>query len=161
MYKFQPPQSYASLAQLLSSDGPAEALDDAAVIIVSAESLPDVQSHINRVGRVSVGNSSLASNTVAGNGDDLGAELVVLSSTELVKDDGGHGDQRNAGVNRVGEVGAEAARTNGVQELASRSWVAEHEDGAHHVVAGSEDVLALGAGRGRGGHGQHKGGDGE
>lgn len=128
---------------------------------MSAESLPEVQSHVNRVERVSVSNGSLASDTVVGHGDDLGAELVVLSSTELVKDDGGHGDQRHAEVNRVGEVGAEAASTRLVQSLASRSWVAKLEDGALHVVAGSDDVLALDAGRGRGGHGQHKGGDGE
>lgn len=161
MYKFRLPQSYASLASLLSSDGPAEARDEAAVAIVSAESLPEVQSHINRVESVSVSNGSLASDTVEGNGDDLGAELVVLRSTKLVKDLGGDGDQRHAGVNRVGEVGAEAARTRVVQNLASRSWVAEHEDGALHIVAGSDDVLALDAGRSRGGHGQHKGGDGE
>lgn len=161
MYRFRVPPIIRPSWHLLSSNGPAEALDDAAVIVVSAESLPEIQSHINRGGSVSVGNSSLASDTVVAYGDDLGAELVVLSSAELVKDGGGHGHQRHAGVNRVGEVGAEAARSNGVQKLASRSWVAKHEDGAHRVVAGSDDVLALGTGRGRGGHGQHKGGDGE
>lgn len=96
-----------------------------------------------------------------GHGDDLGAELVVLSSTVLVKDRGGHGDQRHTGVNRVGEVGAETASTSGVESLASRSWVAELKDRALHVVAGSDDVLALAVGSSRGGDGQHKSGDGE
>lgn len=92
MYKFRPPQSYVSLVSLLLRDVPAEALDDGAVAIVSAESLPEVQSHINGVERVSVSNSSLSSNAVVGHGDDLGTELVVLSSTVLVEDRGGHGD---------------------------------------------------------------------
>lgn len=160
MYKFRPP-SYVSLVSLLLRDVPAEALDDGTVAIVSAESLPEVQSHINRVERVSVSNSSLSSNAVVGHGDDLGAELVVLSSAVLVEDRGGHGDQRHVGINCVGEVGAETTSTNGVQRLASRSWVTKLEDRALHVVAGSDNVLALAVGSSRGGDSQHKSGDGE
>lgn len=124
---------------------------------MSTKSLPQIKSHIDGVGvaEVAVRNSSLASNTVSGDGDDLSTESVVLSRAVLVEDVGGHGDKGHVVGDLAGEVGAQAAGTKVVEKVASRSWVSEHEDGAVGVCARD------GCGSSRGGGGQHGGGDGK
>lgn len=141
----------------LVGNGPAEARNDAAVVVVSTKGLPQIKSHVNGEGvaKVAVRNSSLASNAVSAEGDDLGTESVVLSRAELVEDVGGHGNQGHVVGDLAGEVGGEAASTKLVEKVASGSWVSEHEDGAVGVCAGD------GCGSSRGGGSQHGGGDGK
>lgn len=157
MYRSQSTQPQATSINSLVGNGPAEARNDATVVVVSTKGLPQIKGHVNGVGvaEVAVRNSSLASNTVSGEGDDLGTESVVLSRAELVEDVGGHGNQGHVVGDLADEVGGEAASTKLVEKVASRSWVSEHEDGAVGVCAGD------GCGSSRGGGSQHGGGDGK
>lgn len=129
---------------------------------MTTKGLPEIQSHVNREGwaEVSVRNCSLARNAVLADGDDLGAESVVLSSAVFVENVGGHGNQGYAGADLASEVSAKTASTVLPEELASRSWVSESEDGAIGVGA-RDNVRALGGGSSRGSEGQHRGGGGE
>lgn len=122
---------------------------------MTTESLPHIQTHINRVvvAQVSIRNNSLSRNAIVRHRDNLAAELVVLCRAILVKDIGGHSNKRHVGINIL-EVGADAAGTVLPEDVAALGWGAKSVDGAVLVGAGDGsggDFLAWG---GRGSEGQ-------
>ncbi len=148
--------SIHSSSQTLLTDGPLDAATEGTITILSAESLPVIQAHINRllIAGVFVGDDCLAGNTLVCHGDGLGAELVVLSLAELVKDVRGNGDEGHVGGDFALEVGAQTAGARVVEDLAAARGVAELEDGAIVGARGDGALLNVVGRGGRNAHGQ-------
>lgn len=110
-------------------------MDDSAVIVVTAESGPKIQAHIDGVvvAQVAVSNDTSAGNTVLSDGDLLAAKGVVLSRAVLVKETSRHGDERRVGVD-VLEVGADTASTSLAEDAVALIGITEAVDGAVGVV---------------------------
>lgn len=104
----------------LSSNAPAKRLNKSSVVIMTAESLPHIKTHINRllIACVLVGNDSLACHTVVCHGNDLTTKLVVLGLAIFVKDARGHSNKGHFWVD-IFEIGADTASTILVKDLAA------------------------------------------
>lgn len=122
--------------RLSTVDGPGEAPEEGAVVVMATEGLPEVKAHVDGVvvAEVAVGDDGGLGDAVALHGNGLAAELVVLCGAVSVKDVGGHGDKGGLLVD-VLEVGADAAGTSIAEDVVALRGVAEAVDGAVLVVA--------------------------
>lgn len=108
------------------------------------------------IAKVAVRNNSSSSHAVVSHGDGLAAESIVLSRAVLVKDFGGHGDERGVGVNIL-EVGADATGSRLTEGVVALLSVSKLEYRTVLVVASNLLALLHLRGSSRGGRGQNGG----